>query len=138
LTAYIKTGKSAKYDSEKILGRWDFDVSVTVAMLRQAQPNIPASQMRSVRAWMVKSYTDTTFVAGSDGQVFLKNLPQLKPGKPPKTDFANWNGSWTANDTNYDLSLSSNGTDKFMTAETDGARMTIKEGKNTLIFEHED
>jgi hypothetical protein len=138
LTAYIKTGKSAKYDSEKILGRWDFDVSVTVAMLRQAQPNIPASQMRSVRAWMVKSYTDTTFVAGSDGQVFLKNLPQLKPGKPPTTDFANWNGSWTANDTNYDLSLSSNGTDKFMTAETDGARMTIKEGKNTLIFEHED
>ncbi|HUZ06453.1 MAG TPA: CvpA family protein, partial [Candidatus Paceibacterota bacterium] len=42
LTAYLKTGKSAKYDPEKILGRWDFNVGVTVAMLREAEPNIPS------------------------------------------------------------------------------------------------
>jgi hypothetical protein len=138
LMVYLQTGKSPKYDGEKILGRWDFNVSTTVAMLRQAQPNIPASEMRSVRAWMTTAYADTTLVAGGDGQAFLKNLPHLKPGKPPTTEVANWKGSWTANDTNYDLSLSSNGDDKSLTAQISGTRMTLKDDKDTWIFDRED
>jgi hypothetical protein len=140
LTIYLKTGKSPKYDPEKILGRWDFNVSVTVAMLRQSRPNIPASEMRAARAWMSQAYADTTFVAGGDGQAFLKKLPQLKMqrGKLPTTEIATWEGSWTANDTNYDLSLSSNGENKSMTAETDGTRLTLKSDKNLLVFDREE
>jgi hypothetical protein len=138
LMNYLQTGKSTNFDSIKILGRWDFNVSTTVAMLRQARPNIPASEMRSVRAWMTRAYADTTFVAGGDGQAFLKNLPHLKPGKPPTTEVATWKGSWTAYDTNYDLSLSSNGDNKSMTAQISDARMTLKDDKNTLIFDRED
>ena len=90
LTNYLQTGQSSKYDSEKILGRWDFNVSVTVAMLGQSRPNIPASEMRAARAWMSQAYANTAFVAGGDGQAFLKNLPQLKihPGQPPTTETA--------------------------------------------------
>jgi hypothetical protein len=140
LTIYLKTGKSPKYDPEKILGRWDFNVSVTVAMLRQSRPNIPASEMRAARAWMSQAYADTTFVAGGDGQAFLKKLPQLKMqrGKLPTTEIATWEGSWTANNTNYDLSLSSNGENKSMTAETDGTRLTLKSDKNLLVFDREE
>jgi len=138
LTAYLKTGKSEKYDSQKILGHWDFDVGVTIAMLRAAQPNIPASQMRAAREWMTRSYADTTFVAGTDGQAFLKNLPHLKPGKPPVTEMENWKGAWTGDTTNYDLTLSSNGENKSMTAKTDGGRLTLKDDKTTMIFEHEE
>jgi hypothetical protein len=138
LLAYLQTGKSAKYDPEEILGRWDFNVGVTIAFLRQSRPNIPASEMRAVRAWMLQAYADTTFVAGGDGQAFLKNLPQLKPGKPPTTEKATWQGSWTADDTNYDVALTSNGENKSMTAKTDGARLTLKDDKNTLIFDRED
>jgi len=74
-------------------------------------------------------------VAGGDGQAFLKNLPDFR-SKPPAP--ATWKGSWTANDTNYDLSLSGNGADKFMTAQTDGGRLTIKDNETVLFFDRED
>ena len=64
LTNYLVTGKSAKFDAETILGHWDFNVSVTVAMLRQAHPNSTATEMKSARAWMTQAYADTKFVAG--------------------------------------------------------------------------
>jgi hypothetical protein len=135
LVAYLKTGKSAKYDAETILGRWDFNVSTTVAMLREARPNIPASEMRALRALWTKGFAGTTFVAGADGQAFLKNLPDFKK-QPPTMD--TWKGSWTPNDTNFNLSLSDNGENKFMTAQTSNGRLTLKDDKNTLIFDRED
>jgi hypothetical protein len=138
LTTYLKTGKSDKYDLEKILGRWDFNVSVTVAMLRESQPNIPSSQMKFIRAWMTKSYENTTFVAGADGQAFLKNLPRLKPGTPPTTETATWTGSWTADGGNYDLTLTANGENKSMTAKISNDRLTLTDDKSTLIFDRED
>ena len=134
VSVYLKTGDSPKYDSEKILGRWDFNVSASVAMLRQSQPNIPASQMRTIRAMWTQGFADTTFVAGSDGQAFLKNLPNFKKLPPtPET----WKGTWIAGDANYNLSLANNGENKIMTAQTDGARLTLKDDKSTLIFDPE-
>ncbi len=136
LVVYLKTGKSPKFDPETILGRWDFNVSTTIAMLRQARPNISASDMRAIRALWTHGFADTTFVAGGDGQAFLKNLPNFAKQPPaPET----WKGSWTENDgTNYNLSLASNGENKSMTAQTSGARLTLKDDKNTLIFDRED
>ena len=143
LVGYLNTGKSAKYDAETILGHWDFNVSITVAMLRQAHPNYTATEMKAARAWMTQAYADTKFVAGSDGQAgngpaFLKNLPRIKPGTPPTTETATWKGSWTANGAAYDLALASNGENKSMTAQTSGARLTLKDDKNTLIFDRAD
>jgi hypothetical protein len=135
LTAYLKSGTSAKYN-EPILGRWDFDVSVSVAMLRQARPNIPSNEMRAIRAMWTQGFADTTFVAAGDGQAFLKNLPNFKKQPPtPET----WKGTWTASGTNYSLSLDCNGENKSMTAQIGGGRLTLKEDdKNILIFERED
>lgn len=135
LTNYLNTGKSASYDGETILGRWAFNVSTTVAMLRQAHPNYTATEMRAARAWMTQAYADTKFVAGSDGQAFLKNLPRIKPGPQPTTESATWKGSWTVNGAIYDLALTCNGENKTMTAQPSGARLTINDDKNTLIFD---
>lgn len=135
LVGYLKTGKSAKYDLQPILGRWDFDVSVTVAMLRQARPNIPSNEMRAIRALWSQSFADTTFVAGGDGQAFLKNVPNFK-NQPPTSE--TWKGSWTANGTNYSMSLDNNGENKTMTAQINGGRLTLKDAENTFIFDRED
>jgi hypothetical protein len=82
-----------------------------------------------------QGFADTTFIAGGDGQAFLKNLPNFKKQPPvPET----WKGSWSGNGTNYDLSLASNGETKTLTAETIGTRMTLKDDKNTMIFDRED
>ena len=135
LVVYLKTGKSPKFDAATILGRWDFNVVTSIAMLRQARPNIPASEMRAIRALWLQGFADTTFVAGGDGQAFLKNLPNFQKQPPaPET----WKGSWSGNGTNYDLSLASNGENKSLTAQTTGARLTLKDDKNTLIFDRED
>jgi hypothetical protein len=135
LVIYLKTGKSPKFDAATILGRWDFNVVTSIAMLRQARPNIPASEMRAIRALWLQGFADTTFVAGGDGQAFLKNLPNFQK-QPPAPE--SWKGSWSGNGTNYDLSLASNGENKSLTAQTTGARLTLKDDKNTLIFDRED
>ena len=135
LVGYLNTGKSAKYDAETILGHWDFNVSVTVAMLRQAHPNYTATEMRAVRVLWAQGFSNTIFVAGADGQAFLKNLPDFKK-QPPTTD--TWKGSWTANGAAYDLALTSSGENKFMSAQTSGARLTLKDDKNALIFDRAD
>jgi hypothetical protein len=138
LVTYLKTGSSPKYDSEKILGRWEFNPATTVAMVAQTRPNIQSSEMRVIRAQMTQAYAETVFIAGADNQAFLKNLPRFKPGKPPTSENVTWKGQWSSDGTNYDLTLANNGEDKFMTATTtDGARLTLKDDKMTLVFDHD-
>jgi hypothetical protein len=91
--------------------------------------------MKAIRALWIQSFADTMFVAGGDGQAFLKNLPDFKK-QPPALE--TWKGSWSVEGTNYDLSLASNGDNKSMTAQTSGTRLTLKDDKNILIFDRED
>lgn len=139
-TEYLKTGKSAKYDGEKIIGRWEFNPAVTIAWLRQSRPKIPASEMRAVRAWMMQAYAQTRLLATGDNQLFVKSLPRLKTvaGQPPTTENNDWKGDWTANGTNYDLHLTFSGEDKFLTASAEALRLTLKDGKNLMIFDRAD
>jgi hypothetical protein len=135
LTAYLKTGTSAKFNNP-IFGRWDFNVSVSVAMLRQARPNIPSNEMRVIRAMWTQGFADTTLVAAGDSQAFLKNLPNFKKQPPvPET----WKGTWTVSGTNYNLSLDCNGENKSLTAQIGDGRLTLKDDdKSVLIFDRED
>jgi uncharacterized membrane protein required for colicin V production len=137
LTAYLKTGNSAKYDGEKIIGRWKFNPAVTVAWLRQDQPQIRASEMRAIRAWMAQSYAKTRILATGDNQVFVSNLPQLKKQAPQgaTTELVNWKGDWSHDDTNYTIHISFNGEDKFLIAKAEELRLTLKDGRNLLIFD---
>ena len=138
LRVFLNTGKSPKYESLPLVGRWNFNASVTVAMLRQAHPNYTTAEMKAVRAQMTQAYADAAFVAGSDGQAFLKNLPRVKPGAPAETEKVIWKGNWTANESKFDLALANGGDNKFLTAETRGARLTLKDDKLTLIFDRAD
>jgi len=141
LSAYLQTGKSAKYDGEKILGHWEFNPGVTIAWLRQNQPKIPASEMRAIRALWTQAYAQTTVLLTGDNQIFIKNLPkflaQAQPGQPPFQP-ENWKGDWSRDGTNYTLHITLNNEDKFLSGTTDGLRLTLKDGKNLLIFDHAD
>ena len=76
-----------------------------------------------------------------DNQIFVNNMPkfqaQAQQGQPPFQP-ENWKGDWSLDGTNYTLHVSLNGEDKFMNATTDGLRLTVKDGKNLLIFDHAD
>jgi hypothetical protein len=132
MTNYLLTGVSPKYDSEKIVGRWNFDLVPALAAFREANPKIKPNDMKAIRALWSQGFAQTTFVAGTDGQAFLKNIPDFKT-HPPGAD--TWKGNWSGGDTNYDLSLDSNGKTEAASAETDGLRLTIKMDDTTYVFE---
>ena len=132
MTNYLITGKSPKFDSEKIIGRWNFDVVPALGALLEAQPKIKPNDLKAIRALWTQAFAQTTFVAGSDGQAFLKNVPDFKK-TPPESD--TWTGQWSDDGGNYDLTLTANNKSTVATAKTDGLRLTIKAGENTYVFE---
>ena len=141
LTAYLKTGKSAKYDGEKIIGQWEFNAGVTLAWVRQSRPKMTATEMRAIRTLWSQGYSKTRILLTGDNKIFIKNLPRFKAvtGQPTATELNNWKGDWSRNDKGgYDLHLTGNGEDKYLTATTEGLRMSVKDGKNPLIFDRVD
>lgn len=139
LTNYLATGNSAKYDSQRIIGRWGFNPSVTLAWLRQSHPKISSSEMRGIRAVWTAAYANTVVLAAGDKKLFIKNMPKFAAQPQPSQPLfepQNWKGDWDASGTNYDLHLTTpGGEDKFYSATADEFRLTIKEGKNLLIFD---
>ncbi len=156
LTVYLKTGQSPKYDSEKILGYWDFNTATTVALLPIAQPKISPVQMMFARLWMT-NYLQTTLVVASDHQAFLHNLPHLKSsplgetatlhlwpiivygfrsGSLPDTDASSLTGQWESTDGDYKLSFTNSGKPDFLKVQIkeDRLTMTTSDG-DTLVFD---
>ncbi len=139
LNDYLKTGKSAQYASEKLLGRWDFNVNVSVGMLLVANPKISAAEMRGLRSLWSNAYAKTVFVAAADHQAYLENLPRftVENGAATVAEKLAFQGQWINDGTNYELSLTGNGQHKSMTAHTDGLRLTIKSATDSWVFDRE-
>lgn len=131
LPVYLKTGKSPKYDAEKILGQWDFNVNVSIGMLLVIRPNIKSTEIKAIRASWSDAYAQTVLIAAADHQAYLKNMPTFTG--PGVYQTATWKGQWENSGTNYQLSL--NG--KSMSGTTDGLRLTIKSGTETWVFDRE-
>jgi hypothetical protein len=139
LRTFLETGRSPKYDPEKILGRWKFDVTVAFAMMRRAKPNISSTEMQRLRKWMAPAFASTSFVAMTDHQAILKNLPALKlavAGTPatPQT----LQGQWKSLDGKYLLTLSGGGQEQQLETLVETDRLTMKSEGMDLVFNRED
>ena len=137
LRAYLVTGNSAKYDPQKLLGRWQFDVGYTLHALRRAKPTMPATEMSRWKRWMLGAFTRTSLVARPDNSLSLKSLPPLRPpaagGAPSGPQ--NLQGKWLDLDGGkYTLSLG--GQD--LPAVLEGERLTTKMEGLELVFVRED
>ncbi len=144
LPIYLETGKSPKYGQEKILGRWNFNVNLTMNLLRRAKPNITSKEMQGWKRWMVASFAKTSFVAMTDQQAILKNLPMARPTAagvaPTAAGPQTLKGQWTeALEGKYQLAISGQVRMLSLAAKTDGDRLTIGgvEGMD-LVFDRED
>jgi hypothetical protein len=60
-----------------------------------------------------------------------------QPGKPPTTETATWQGKWKGDGADYELTLNSSGKKQSMPAQINDTRLTIKDDKTTLVFDHE-
>lgn len=140
ITRYLNTGQSARYGNEPILGNWAFNPSVTIAWLRQEDPKMPPNEMAAVRALWTQAYGPMTLLMTGDNQVYIKNFPKFEkqanqPNQPP-FEPQDWQGDWSRDGTNYTLHVMYNGEEKYLGATTDGLRLTIKDGRTLLIFDH--
>ena len=120
LRAFLETFRSAKYDGEKILGRWNFDVNSAMAEKRRAQPNLTSSVMLKIKRAMAAGFAKTGFVATPDHQAILKNLPRvITPLGPAPGDQQTVQGKWQGSDGKYQFSFSGGPGDVAGTLEGD-------------------
>ena len=141
LSTFLGTGKSAKYDSEKILGRWNFNVNVAMSLFRRAKPNISSKEMLLWKRWMMASFAKTSFVAMTDHRAILKNAPQLRlptAGAAASGGPQTLKGQWQNLDGKYQLTLSGGIRDEQLTATVEGDRLTIGGEGIGLVFDRED
>ncbi|MGD0745510.1 MAG: CvpA family protein [Verrucomicrobiota bacterium] len=156
LTVYLKTGRSPRYDSEKMLGFWNFNTASTVALLPIAQPKISPAQMMFARLWMT-NYTQITLVVASDHQTFLHNFPRLKSsaadetatlhlwpiiiygfrsGSLPETETSSLTGQWEDADGDYKLSFTNSGKSDSLKVQIKDDRLTmVTSDGDTLVFD---
>jgi hypothetical protein len=138
LQNYLQTGTSQKFD-EPIFGRWHFNVGSTIAMLGQSRPSFSSADARALRGLWTPAYAQTTFVAASDGQAFLKNMPKFKvsqqPNQPPAFDSISYAGQWTGAEGSYEVTVASDNNKRSGFAKVNGARLTLKLDNDTLIFD---
>ena len=140
LYTYLETGKSGKYDSEKILGLWEFNAGATAAWIRESRPQMTANETRTARASLAKAYSQMQILFTGDNKLFIKNLPKFKTeaGQPPTIELSNGKGDWNHGDEGYTLHATANNEEKNWTATIEGGRVIIKDGKTQLAFDHID
>jgi hypothetical protein len=141
LPAFLTTGKSPKYDAEKILGRWSFNIKVTMNLFRRAKPNISSTDMQKWKKMMLSAFAKTSFVATTDHQAILKNVPRINlaaAGAAPAGAPQTLKGQWKSSDGKYQLALSGGNRDEALSATIEGDRLTIGMDGLELAFDRED
>jgi len=139
LNSYIRTGRSAKYDPIKILGRWKFDVGAALGAVRRGKPAMSSRDMQAWRAFIDAAFGKASLVARPDHSAAFKNTPGLRLPTAltgasipsPQTMTGQWK---EAGENKYELSFS--GTD--LPAVVQGDRLTVKSQGADLVFNRED
>ena len=140
LNTYLKTGNSPKYGSEKIIGRWNFNVDVSVAQLLITHPRMTPADVKAARELWSSAYDQTKFIAAADHQVFVENIPRfgVANGMTMVAERMNVQGKWENQGTNYTISAPGlNGREASTTAKTNGSRLFVQIGENNWVFDRE-
>jgi len=138
LSAFLGTGKSAKYDGERLLGRWSFDANATVLAYRRAKPNIPGGEAAKLRAWMTEKFPKSSLVAGPDHLAVFKGLPHIlmQPGQPLVGEAKDLKGDWKEDGTGYEFSLEGGAAKR--AGKFEGSRLVVTGDATPVVFVKEE
>jgi uncharacterized membrane protein required for colicin V production len=140
LQEFLRTLKSPRYDSEKILGRWHFDINSAMGLLRKAKPNMSSIEMQKYKRWMSVAFLKTTFIATPEHTAFMKNIPAISlsaAASAPSTP-QNLQGEWKDLDGKYQVIFNNNGKTDELMATVEGERLHMGAGMADLSFVRED
>lgn len=143
LDSYLRSGISAKYDKESILGRWNFDPHQAMLMIRRAKPNLSTREAQHLKRWLAAAFARTMLVAMTDHNVLVKEVPQtLTPPPVPAnpaipapipTATQTLNGQWKGSNGNYTLTFQGESVDA--TVEADRLKMNYGGVEMTFLKE---
>src|SRR5205814_8912818 len=106
LRTFLEKGTS-KYDSERILGRWLFDLNFTMIMLHRSKPSASANEMAKIKRALATSMSKASFTATPKHRAFLKNVPKvMTPAGPGSTELQSVQGEWKGAEGKYLITLS--------------------------------
>ncbi|MEI7729540.1 MAG: CvpA family protein [Verrucomicrobiota bacterium] len=151
LTNYLWTGKSPKFEEEKILGRWTVNQGASLKAMQRANPKYPAQTWGAFRQAFDKSEFRCTAVGLVDKQFVVRTYfghPSVQPGAPPeppvmKVDKGTWNNIGTGK---YELS-DAGGNKVMISIDGDRFQMETKmempakaapQFKWVIVFDHDD
>lgn len=139
LADYLRTGNTAKYGGEAILGHWSFDFTSAFNAYRRANPKLTALQLKEQRRFMSGLFLNTTLTAGTEGFLMVRSLPKLsRPGEAFQAGSpVNLSGKWESSGSKYDLSFEQDETKTVYSAEIHGDRLTISGQALPLVFERD-
>jgi hypothetical protein len=72
LKTYLETGKSPKYDEEKLLGRWILDKDSVLTHVRKAKPDMKGNELLALKKG-VEGLPDITLINTLDNKVIVKS-----------------------------------------------------------------
>lgn len=110
-TAYLSTGKSPKYQEERILGSWVYDFPASFKLAKTQEPDMLTSRTMRLKKELAERYAGAVLVATIDNKLTVQ-LPANIEGTPcpslsnapPRTSFT---GTWKRSGERYHLTLSS-------------------------------
>jgi hypothetical protein len=137
LRTYLETGGSPKFDSERILGRWNVDVNGSIGLLRRSKPNLTSSQMQAIKGALTVGFGGASFIATPEQHAFLKNFRPKTAAGGLAAQAQTWQGEWNQSGNGYDLKFSVDGKDEHLTANFEGNRLTITGAGMDLAFNRE-
>jgi hypothetical protein len=128
LKGYIETAVSAKYDDERILGRWDFDYRESMTRAKRRKPNMTLAEIKwfsSAFRGMVNGY----LLAAIDNRATLK-VPAAGGSAQ------NLEGTWKRDSgTKYIISLSEGGKTLELPATVESTKLILTKDNRDLVFE---
>jgi hypothetical protein len=119
---YLQTGRSEKYDAEKILGVWDFDLAYTMVLVRRSKPTLTANDMRNQRRERAATYARATFTATPEHVAIIKSAPQAGQG------------DWKSDADKYQVTISG----RQLTGTIENERLALRGEGLDLAFVRED
>jgi hypothetical protein len=129
LKTYLQTGKSPKFDDEKILGRWAFDFKASMAAARRKTPTMGSAEIRKLRA-ALGAFAKSTLIATVDQKAILK-MPSVKGGK------GTVQGRWKNTNGAYSINIGGGGGQQLdLEAQVDGRSIIFTREGTVLVFEN--
>ena len=128
LKVYLETGKSPKYDDEKVLGHWEFDFKASMNATRRKKVNMGSADVTKLRRTLSSIFLKSTITATVDHKAVLK-IPTAGSKAVNK-------GTWKNVDGKYILTIKQGDQNMELEAQVDGKTILFTKDGLVLIYEN--